>query len=64
MNLTSKKLIVLVLGLVEIIAGFALYETSALGGITFILLGFVFLAIMFIMDRNEYKKNHYHVKHR
>ncbi|WP_414048846.1 hypothetical protein [Macrococcus animalis] len=63
MTFTTKKLIVMVLGLVEIIAGFALYETSVLGGVTFILLGFAFLAIMFIIDRDEYKNDHYNVKH-
>lgn len=52
----------MVLGLVEIIAGFALYEESQLGGITFILLGFVFLAIMFIMERKDYDSKHYNLK--
>ncbi|RAI78970.1 hypothetical protein BFS35_013245 [Macrococcoides goetzii] len=62
MNIKMKELIVMVLGLVEIIAGFALYEESQLGGVTFILLGFAFLAIMFIMERKDYESKHYNLK--
>ncbi|MCE4957894.1 hypothetical protein [Macrococcoides caseolyticum] len=62
MHTNIKKLVVMILGLVEIIAGFALYENSTLGGIIFILLGFSFLAIMFIIERNDFKSKHYHIK--
>lgn len=62
MNIKMKELIVMVLGLVEIIAGFALYEESQLGGVTFIFLGFAFLAIMFIMERKDYQSKNYNLK--
>lgn len=59
MNINMEKLIVLILGLVEIIAGFSLYEKSQLGGITFIGLGLAFFSIMFVMDLKYKQSKHY-----
>ncbi len=50
MNTMYKKLFVFVLGLIEIIAGFALYETSVFGSFVFIALGLLFIIITFIID--------------
>ncbi|KAA1039474.1 hypothetical protein [Macrococcus equipercicus] len=51
MSTTYKKLFVFVLGLIEIIAGFAVYKTSLFGAFVFIALGLLFLIVMFIIDR-------------
>lgn len=63
MNVTYKKLIVFILGLVEIIAGFAVYDTSAIGAAAFISLGIFFLIITFLIDRqshHNFKGRHIH----
>ncbi|GGB09984.1 hypothetical protein ERX37_07755 [Macrococcus hajekii] len=57
MSNTMKKLIVFVIGLAEIMAGFAIYETSVFGAFVFVALGILFIAIMFLIDqraRNPY----------
>ena len=52
-----KKLIVFIIGLAEIMAGFAVYETSKFGALAFIILGILFIGIMFLIDRRA--KNPY-----
>lgn len=62
MTIRMKELVVMILGFVEIIAGFALYKESQLGGITFILLGLAFLAIMFIISYKDNQSRYYYHK--
>ncbi|ULG71903.1 hypothetical protein [Macrococcus brunensis] len=53
MSSNIKKLIVFILGLAEIMAGFAIYETSKFGSFTFVALGILFIAIMFLIDQRS-----------
>ncbi|TDM10462.1 hypothetical protein [Macrococcus lamae] len=58
MNSTYKKLFVFILGLIEIIAGFAVYNTSVFGGITLVALGLIFFAVMFMINLREKDPKH------
>lgn len=58
MDAKYKKLIVFILGLVEIIAGFAMMKTSMWGGISFIALGLIFFVVMFIINLRTNDPHH------
>lgn len=58
MDTKYKKLVVFILGLVEIIAGFAMIKSSTWGGITFIILGLVFFIVMFIINMRANDPRH------